>query len=114
MTCLEVLTYISTRQRGANLKNPAFPESPDHRVDTLSNWERVSKGESKMIQRIKTSHGTITVQTSCLGIELRSECEGSNAIIHQNLSSDQADALARAIQLARGMAGYRETLEAVS
>jgi hypothetical protein len=67
-----------------------------------------------VIQHIKTAYGTITVQTSCLGIEIRSECQGSNAIIHQNLSDDQADALARAIQLARGMAGHREVMEAIS
>jgi len=67
-----------------------------------------------MIQHIKTDSGTITVQTSCLGVAVRSEVCGSNAITHHNLSDDQADALARALNLARGMRGFKEVMEAVS
>jgi len=64
-----------------------------------------------MIDRIKSEHVEITVQHSVLGVALRLEVNGCNAITHANLSPDQAEALARALDRARGMLPIRSSLQ---
>ena len=69
-----------------------------------------------MIDRIKSEHMEITVQNSVLGVALRVEVSGCNTVTHANLSPDQAEALARALDRSRGMLPcprYTEALEAV-